>query len=234
MIFGLTKDKAHAKLHRAFETGDFADAIDAYNKLIKKDPSDYELFNNLGMAYMESGLLPESVEAFREANRLLPACAHFSNLGSALLRQKDYEGARAAFAEARKLDPDDPKPWFNITVSLREEGRQEDAHRELLEFLGAHPTHANGLSDLGCYHLDRGETGEGIDCLTKAVDNNPTALNPRLNLIQALCDTGRYPDATPHLEALARSGLKVKVHTEGETVAIDINGSPFYRGKAQT
>lgn len=233
MIFGLTKDKAHAKLHRAFETGDFTDAIDAYNKLIKKDPSDHELFNNLGMAYMESGLLPESIEAFREANRLLPACAHFSNLGSALLRQKDYEGARAAYAEARKLDPHDPKPWFNITVSLREEGRQEDAHRELLEFLDAHPTHANGLSDLGCYYLDRGETAQAIDCFTKAIDNDPNALSARLNFIRLLCDMGVYANATPHLDALARAGFQVKVYTEGETVAIDINGSPFYRGKTQ-
>ena len=232
MIFGLTKDKAHAKLQRAFETGDFAAAIDAYTRLIKKDPTDHELFNNLGMACMESGRLPESIEAFREANRLRPACAHLSNLGSALLRQKDFEGARGAFEDARKLDPADPKPWFNITVALREEGRPEDAYRELKEFLGAHPTHANGLSDLGCYHLDRGETAEAIGCFTKVVDANPAALPARLNLIQALCDTGRHQDATPHLEALAGLGFKIRVNVENGRVEIDINGAPFYRGTA--
>lgn len=234
MIFGLTKDKAHTKLQRAFDTGDFTDAIDAYKKLIKKGPSDHELFNNLGMAYLESGRLSESIEAFREANRLMPACAHLSNLGSALLQQKDFQGARTAFADARKLDPTDPKPWFNMTVTLREEGRSEDAYRELLEFLGVHPTHANGLGDLGCYQLDRGETAEAIDSFTKALDNNQNALGPRLNLIRTLCDAGRYPDATPHLDMLARSGFNVKVYTEGETVAIDINGSPFYRGTVRT
>ncbi len=233
MIFGLTKDKAHTRLQQAFETGDFTAAIDAYNKLIKKNPSDYELFNNLGMAYKESGRLPESIEAFREANRLMPACAHLNNLGSALLQQNDFEGARAAFADARKLDPTDPKPWFNMTVALREEGRLEDAYRELREFLGAHPTHANGLGDLGCYHLDRGETAEAIDCFTKAVDNNPNALGPRLNLIRTLCDAGQYPDATPHLDLLARSGFKVRVNVEKGLIEIDINGSPFYRGEVR-
>jgi len=231
MIFGLTKAKAHDKLQRAFASGDFADAIDAYSKLIKKTPSDHELFNNLGIAYMEAGLLPQSVEAFREANRLLPACAHLNNLGSALLRQKDNQEARAAFEEARRLDPTDPKPWYNITVALREEGRPEDAYRELLEFLRVHPTHGNGLNDLGCHHLDQGETTDAINCFTKAVDSDPAALSPRLNLIRSLCDAGQYPDATPHLEALARYGLNVTVSVENGQVLIGINGSEFYRGE---
>ena len=234
MIFGLTKAKANAILERAFASGDFTAAIDAYTGLIKKTPSDHELFNNLGVACMESGLLLQSIEAFREANRLLPACAHLNNLGRALLAQKDFEGARAAFADARKLDPADPKPWYNITVSLREEGRPEDAYHELLEFLRAHPRHVNGMNDLGCHHLDRGETADAINCFTKAVDNDPSVLSPRLNLIRSLCDAGQYPDATPHLETLARSGLNVRVQVENGLVEIDINGSAFYRGKAFT
>ncbi|MEK6239113.1 MAG: tetratricopeptide repeat protein [Planctomycetales bacterium] len=231
MIFGLTKAKAHAKLQRAFASRDFTDAIAAYRKLIAKTPFDHELLNNLGIAYMESGELPLSIEAFREANRILPASTHLNNLGRALLEQKDHDGARAAFVDARKFDPTDPQPWYNLTVSLREEGRLDEAHRELAEFLRAHPTHGNGMNDLGCHHLDRGEFADAINCFAKAVDNNPATLSARLNLIRLLCDAKRYPDATPHLEALAQQGLNVKVHGDSGAIAIDLDGSPFYRTK---
>ena len=232
MFFGITKEKANAKLQRAFATRNFADAIEAYRKLIAKNPKDHELFNNLGVAYLESDALTESIEAFQKANLLLPACVHFNNLGRALLERKQYQSAREAFAKGRELDATDPMPWYNITVSLRNEGRTEEAQRELVEFLKAHPAHANGLNDMGCHYLDCGETDEALKCFKKAVAIDPAALSARLNLIRLLCDSNQYPDATPHLEILAKQGLNVRVHADKKNmVSIDINGSPFYRTK---
>jgi tetratricopeptide (TPR) repeat protein len=234
MIFGLTKAKANSKLQRAFASRNFSDAIAAYRKLISKTPTDHELFNNLGIAYMESGALNESIESFNNANRLLPACTHYNNLGRALLERKEYDAARDAFDKGRELDAADPQPWYNITVSLREEERLDEAHQELLDFLRSHPMHGNGLNDLGCHHLDRGETDDAIQCFTKAVDSDPAAVSARLNLIRSLCDAKRYPDATPHLETLAQQGLNVQVHADNDQVSIDLNGSPFYRTKPST
>lgn len=229
MIFGLTKSKANAKFQRAFATRDFTDAIASYRKLITKTPTDHELFNNLGVAYLESGALAESIEAFHNANRLMPACAHYNNLGRALLARKEFDAARAAFEKGRELDPGDPRPWYNITVSLRDEGLREDSHRELRAFLQAHPTHGNGLNDLGCHYLELGETSAATQCFTEAVTSDPGAVSARLNLIRLLCDAKRYPEATPHLETLAKQGMHVRVHAENEIVSIDLNGTPFYR-----
>lgn len=229
MFFRLTKEKANKKLQRAFANRDFADVIDEYRKLIAKSPYDHELFNNLGIAYMESGALSESIETFHNANRLLPTSIHFNNLGRALLEDAQYEAARIAFARGRELDPADSQPWYNTTVALRKENRHDEAHRELLEFLRKHSTHANGLNDLGCYHIDRGETEHAIQCFTQAVSNHPSAFPARLNLIRLLCDIKRHPDARPHLEALAKQGFNVRVHAENDIVSIDLNGTPFYR-----
>ena len=234
MIFGITKAKANTKLQRAFATRDFAGAIAAYRKVIAKTPRDHELFNNLGVAYLESGELAESIKAFHNANELFPACTHYNNLGRALLQRKEYTSARDAFAKARDLDAADPQPWYNITVSFREEGRQDEAHRELLDFLRTHPTHGNGLNDLGCYHLDRGETDEAMTCFTKAIDSDPAALSARLNLIRLLCDTKQYPSVMPHLEALAQQGIQVRVRAEKELVSIYLNDSLFCHMKLGT
>lgn len=218
MFFGITKAKANAKLQQAFASGDFSDAIAAYCKLIAKTPGDHELFNNLGIAYLESGALAESIEAFRTANRILPSCAHFNNLGRALLKRKDFDAARKAFLQSRAMDPKDPKPWYNTIVALREEGQLEIAFRELVEFLRVHPKHANALNDLGCAHLDRGEPRHALDCFSRAVNNDPTALSARLNLIRLLCDMKRYPESTGHLDILAKQGFQVRVHANQDMV----------------
>lgn len=228
-FFGVTKEKANKKLQRAFTTGDFSDAIAAFRKLIAKTPDDHELYNNLGTACLESGLLDESIQAFSAANELCPASMHYNNLGRALLQRKDFSSARAAFEKARQLDAKDPKPWYNLTVLLREQGRAEDSFRELKNFLRVHTTHANGLNDLACHHLDRGQTGDAIRCFAEALDHDPALWTARLNLIRQLCDASRFPEAKPHLEMLAQQGMNVRVHAENGNVAIDLNGAPFYR-----
>ena len=229
MFFGITKAKANAQLQRSFATRNFIKAITLYRKLIAKSPNDHELIHDLGVAYLESGALSEAVAAFHDANRLLPASRHYNNLGRALLALRDYDAAMAAFAKARELDPADPQPWYNLTVLLRDRGRREEAHQELRNFLQAHPTHANGLNDLGCWHLDRRETSDAIVCFEQAIANAPDAPPPRLNLIRVLCDAKRFPETTPHLDWLARQGNKVVVGTHNGEVQIDVNGTPLYR-----
>ncbi len=46
-----------------------------------------------------------------------------------------------------------------------------------------------------------------------------------------LCDLGRFPEARPHLEALAGMGVPVAVTTDDAHVTITIEGNVFYKGE---
>lgn len=233
MFFSLTKEKANAKLNHAFLNGDFKPAIAAYQKLILKDNSDHELFNDLGVAYLESGNISESVKALKKATQLSDTCINWNNYGRALLKHKFFSESRVAFSKARALDSKDPQPWYNIVVSLREEGLLSDSLEELKSFLLTFKNHCSGQSDLGCHYLEQEKISEAILCFEHAIASNQSALPPRLNLIRLLCDQGRYPESMKHLEAIAKLGMQVKVDSNVNNVTIQLNGQVFYNGNAR-
>ncbi|HHS50444.1 MAG TPA: tetratricopeptide repeat protein, partial [candidate division Zixibacteria bacterium] len=58
--------------NRAYEEGDFAEAIEAYNSAIAMGGNDSRLFYNLGNAYFRAGLIGEAVLAYERALYLAP------------------------------------------------------------------------------------------------------------------------------------------------------------------
>ena len=49
-----------------------------------------------------------------------------------------------AFKTARDKDPDNPQPWYNMTICLREQGQHDAAFEELKAMLATFPDHAGG------------------------------------------------------------------------------------------
>jgi hypothetical protein len=71
---------------------------------------------------------------------------------------------------------------------------------------------------------------ESVDYLERAVEARPMWVPPRINAINTLCDLGRYPEATTHLEELDEMGAEVIVDLGEDDVVITINGSTIYEG----
>ena len=115
-----------------------------------------------------------------------------------------------------------------MTVSMREQGNKQDALEELKNFLTAFPDHGNGQIDLGCFHDENGRSDDAINCFSAAVAASPDNIPSRLNLIRELCDAGRNPESTSHLEDLANCGLNIAVDADDKHVKIALNGKPFY------
>jgi tetratricopeptide (TPR) repeat protein len=234
MLFGTTKSKANKLLARALQTGDFAAAISAFEKLRKKNPHDHEVLNNLGVAYLESGDNKSAASTFGDAIELNENGLLWNNLGRALLHQKQHDDARRAFSRARELDDSDAQSWYNLTVCMREQGDNAESLNELERFLEKFPKHANGLNDRGCFYDEAGQKDAAIECFSNSITANPDHVPSRLNLIRMLCDSGRFPESTSHLEHLARIGMHVKVDANDKGVKIELNGKTFYNAKKIT
>ncbi len=234
MWFQMTKAKANSKLEKAFQNRNFEGAIKAFKTLIESDSDDHELYNNLGIALLESGDYQKSIFYFNKGVQRFDLCVLWNNLGRALLKQSKHDEAQDAFNHARQLDSTDPQPWYNLTVSLRDQGRTEESFNDLLDFIQEFPDHANGLNDLGCHLLEQGKVDKAIGYLEHATITNPNYSPARLNLIQAFCECRRFPESTPHLEVIAQSGVEVKVNADEENVSIVMNGQQFFKGKIST
>lgn len=222
--------RARSRFVKAWRAGDWESAIKACEQLLKEYPQDYQLHNNLGAACLEAGDATRAESSFRRANELSEHAVHWNNLGRALLWKGGHADAEAAFRRASELDRSDPQPQYNLTVCLREAGRTGEAVEALRRFLMAFPDHAGGHNDWACLTEERGDREQALASFARSVELAPAYLPARLNLIRLLCDLGRYPEATPHLRAVAVGGVQVRVNATDSVLEIDLDGKSFYRG----
>jgi len=230
MFSALRKLRDQKRFAHACRKGDLDAAVAAGRSLLAGAPDDHKVQNDVGVVLLDAGQPGQAEACFRRAVELLENAIHVNNLGRALMAQRRYDEARKAFARAADLDPADPQPQFNAVVLLREQG-DDHAAEALDRFVSRFPNHAGGQNELGCTLEQRGDVDRGLDCFLRATQLAPGYYPAHLNRIKALCDSGRYPEATPHLEALAAIGLRVRVSVKDGAVEIDIDGTPFYRGR---
>jgi len=231
---GLFSKPTRESASRALITGDFESAIKQYRHLTQDDGRDHELFNDLGIALLESGMPAEAVDALSTACELHENAIQTNNLGRAHLQMGAYAAALAAFGRASALDPDDPQPGYNITVCLRMQGDMEASFNALLAFSERHPDHVASHGDLALHYEDRQELDRAVSHCQRALALDAEYIPARINLIRLLCDLGRYPDSLPHLETLAQGGAEVVVSAEDGQAKISIDGRLFWQGKHPT
>lgn len=212
--------------------GEAKRGVEVLRKAVALRPDDHRLLNDLGDALLAAGELEQSVETLRRAITLHEGPFELNNLGRALLEQKKFDEAFAQFARARELDSQDPKPWFNYVVGLREKGDDDASLRELAAFVETFPGHANGRMEQGNRRHEAGDLAGAAQAFEQAVKIDPGHLPARLSLIRALCDLGRHPDSVVHLQALATNGFQVVVGGDVHQITIDLNGERFYDGVA--
>lgn len=215
---------------KALLKGDYATAIRRYRKVLEKNDTDPETYNDLGVALLESGTAAEAVPCFERANALQDNAIHWNNLGRAWLVMGKYAEAMAAFKSARDKDPSDPQPWYNSTVCLREQGQDDAAIAELQALVATFSDHAGAHNDLGCFYVNRGDTEQALAEFTRVIEINPDYVPARQNLIIQLCSAERFPEARPHLDYLAQRGADVKVTAQHGKLFIMVNGQMLYSG----
>lgn len=233
MLRFLRKWRARSRFVRAFQARDWPRAVEAGERLIELKPHDYPLHHNLGFAYLEAGDPSRAESCFRRANELHEHPIHWNNLGRALLQSGRHAEAEAAFRRASELNPLDPQPRYNLAVCLREAGRVAEAADALRSLVRAFPEHAGGHNDLGCVAEQQGDRDRALASYARSVEVAPGYLAARLNLIRLLCASGRHPETTPHLKAVAAGGVRVNVRATDSEVEILLDDQPFYRGPVQ-
>ena len=116
-------------------------------------PSDPKMHMNLGMTLLRLGRNADAAEAFRASIGLEKSVNAYDMLGLALVRQRDAEGALAAYRNALKLAPQNPLvPLHNLVSLYNSLGRFEEAAEYQQKVLALDPhsaaAHTNWLFSL--------------------------------------------------------------------------------------
>jgi cytochrome c-type biogenesis protein CcmH len=109
-------------------------------------PEDGRGWEVIAPVYLRLGRLEDSAQAYRNAIRILGSSVERqSGLGEAILAAEGgvvTEEARSAFEAARALDPKAPGPRYIIALAAEQEGKREEAAKELRALLSETPADA--------------------------------------------------------------------------------------------
>ena len=87
--------------------GNREQAIAFYERAVQLNPSDAESLNDLAMAYLETGRLPDAERTFQWILKTEPEYAlAWNGLGLVAIQKEDFAAARGYFEKAVQRDPD--------------------------------------------------------------------------------------------------------------------------------
>jgi len=112
----------------AQSSGDHAEAVAAYERIVARAPTDWEAWNNLGNARSETDDHRGSVAALRRAVELNSDARPVRlNFAMALGRAGDVAEAEIQLRDMATAFPDDTKPLRELHALLKTQLREEDA-----------------------------------------------------------------------------------------------------------
>ena len=155
-------ENALAYYHLGFAygmVGDHERELADYQKAVGLGLSNWDLFLNMGLVYLEGGRLDPASQALQLAVLLGPYRpeTHF-NLGLLDERLGMYQKAAQEILLSLSIDPDQDDARNTLGVIYAEMGNYEQAHREWSDLVKSKPDYAPARANLAI--LNRMERGE--------------------------------------------------------------------------
>ncbi|WP_293126260.1 tetratricopeptide repeat protein [Microcoleus sp. bin38.metabat.b11b12b14.051] len=169
------------------QQGDFAGAIECYERAIAIAPDYAAAYSNLGVLKQQGGRLTEAIAHYRQAlaiDRQLAETA--SNLGSALAEAGEIAGAIAQYERALSLNPNCAEALVNLGVLREEQGDVPEAIKHYQEAVQLNPHCAAAYFNLGIVQEEQGQEVEAIANYELAIANYEQAIDREPNYFHAL------------------------------------------------
>ena len=127
-----------------------------------------------------------------------------SNLGIALDKKGQIDGAICQFQEALRLRPDSPGAHYDLANALQEKGQLEKAISQYQEAIRLKPNHADDHNNLGNALDKKGQLGEAVRQYEEAIRLKPDHALAHNNLGIALGREGQMNEAIREFQETLR------------------------------
>lgn len=231
-------DPILAQGDKAFEDGDYAKALTAYEAAKKQAPKKAapivgvartrvaKASPSLGFAAAEKNV--EVLAASKELKRAADMDANFGpahvELGRALLLLGDAPNAEAALRKGAKLLPDDAEAHSALGIALLASGKTEEALTELSKARELDPGSAPRRGNLGTVLFMRGKVAEAIKEYEIEVRITPDDARAHSDLGTALLAQSDFTRAVPELRKAIQLDPKRATFRSNLGYALQLSG----------
>ena len=153
----------------------------------------------LAGALMPEGKLTEARQHLEKSLQLRPgyADAHH-NLGTILVRQRDFQNAKKEFLLALQTKPNDPIIWNALGLAQAHMGEMDEAIADYRRALTLNPNYAYAFANLGATLLVQGQNDEATEMCERALQLQPNNAETHATLGAALWNRGKIEESIRH------------------------------------
>jgi tetratricopeptide (TPR) repeat protein/mono/diheme cytochrome c family protein len=198
-------DRDLATLVRGFQPKMLAEDVIGYETMIRANPADIELQDDVAMLYLQLGRPREATAHFEASVTLKPqsAAAHF-NLATAQTSAGRLEEAIAEYRQALQIKPDYANAHNNLGGVLSSRGKVNEAIEQYREALRDDPRHAAAHNNLGHALVSEGNSVEALTHFLEALRINPEYADAHYNIGNLYALRGDWADAVEHFRRVVR------------------------------
>lgn len=187
-------DESHKVAMRFIDEGRYAEAAEAFRRVVETQPTLAPTWANLGHVYNKLKKPSDAVAAYRKAIELDPGNAtYYQDLGHVYSDMGEAGKATEMYQKGLKLTGDqDPKATaksqYFIAVGHLNSGREDQAMEALRKTLAADPEHADAHYYIGVLLLQENRMAKALEHLEKHLQlapQSPTGEDARA-LLEAL------------------------------------------------
>ncbi|HVU89370.1 MAG TPA: tetratricopeptide repeat protein [Pirellulales bacterium] len=184
-----------------------------YNDVIKKNPTAWVAYSNLGAHFLRAHRGDEATDLLRRGLEVAPKSAYtHSNYGCVILDKGKRDGfepgqleeAIAHFEEAIQLEPRLLSARVSLAEALAEQHRIDEAEKNLSIVLDRQPNNVYALAGMGSLLVTEKRWEDARKCFQRAVDYSPRSASAQHGLGLALVNLGRNQEALSHLHIAAQ------------------------------
>jgi len=182
-----------------------------WSYVIKTSPKRVPLpYNNLGLAYLEKGMVDEAIYEYEKALTINPNYikAHF-NLAVAFSIKGRLDETISEYKKLLAINPNFVEAHYNLGNAYSKKGRLDEAIAEFKRTLTINPNHAKAHYNLGNAYLKKDRLDEAIAEYKRTLTINPNHAKAHCNLGTAYYHKMKYKLAIVHCNKAAELGYNV-------------------------
>jgi Flp pilus assembly protein TadD len=181
--------------------GRTADAVLAFQQVVRLRPASAEAHNCLAVALRLEGRIEEAIFHCREAVRLAPDMAEaHNNLGCLLERDGQIEEAVASLNQALHLNPDFANAYSNLGLAHYRQHRYHEAAAHYRRAIALRPDLADAHNNLGSVLFDLGQSDEALASFSQAIRLRPDYREPHWGRALVWLSRGEFERGWPEFE----------------------------------
>jgi tetratricopeptide (TPR) repeat protein len=175
----------------AFQTGQFARALERINQAIVLCKSNPIFYNNRGLTQLELGHTEAALLDFKQAISLKPDFAEaYYNCANAHQRCMQFEASIACFQATLAINPNNADAYNNLGTVQKRLNLHDAAIASFRQAISLRPNFSGAYSNCGATYTELNQIDQAIEYCKLAVDIDPTNAEAHWNQALALLVAG--------------------------------------------